>query len=97
MQPFSIVGNSIYAHFLTLFWFLWMKAVSLGRVLIALPLSTYTSHFNFRHTVETNSFTMLHKWKTFPLKHFLFSVSYAERKENSTEGTARSEATLRVK
>ena len=93
MQRLSVAGNSICAHFLTLDKFLWMELVFLCRVLTELPLSTYILHFNFRHTVETNSFTMLQKWKTFPMEHSCFSVSHAEGNENSTEETKASEAT----
>jgi len=41
LRRFSREVNSIYAHFLTLVWFLWMKFVSFGIVLIALLLSMY--------------------------------------------------------
>jgi len=84
MQRVSREGNSIYAHFLTLVWFLWMKFVCLGIVLIVLLLSMYVyTAFKFRNTAEANSFTMLHKnGKPFCWNTPMFRV-ICRRKENS--------------
>jgi Ca2+/Na+ antiporter len=95
MQRFSREGNSSYAHFLTLVWFLWMKFVSLGILLIVLLLSVYVyTAFNFRNTAEVNSFIMLHKnGKPFCWNTPMLRVT-CRRKENSTQETTASEATL---
>jgi uncharacterized membrane protein SpoIIM required for sporulation len=97
MQRFSREGNSIYAHFLTLVWFLWMKFVSLGIVLIVLLLSMYILlsisetqqkpiHLQFR--------TKMEKKEKLSAETLLRFESYADVKENPTQDVTVSEATF---
>jgi hypothetical protein len=94
MQRFAREGNSIYAHFLTLVWFLWMKFVSLGIVLIVLLLSMYILLSISETQQKPIHLQCRTKMENISAETLLCSESYADVIENSTQETTVSETTF---